>query len=344
MTLIIFPYMQNVSYAQGEKKLKHILFGANGFIGSHVAEVLATEATSSIACVRRGANTEFLQQLGIKIHTIDNFDHETLCQLMNKDDVIYNCIADVHLHKSLQQYNRTQVGLTETLAKAATAAGVKRFVQLSTVKVYGDTPAHFITEEQTFKPLFDFHQTMIDRESVLLKIANSTGLDLVILRPAGTLGRRSPVLKYFLNAHKKGSFPIIGSGQTKFSAVDTRDIGRAMFFLGNAALDSEKIFLLKGYETSWLDLKTELDQIRGINSKTKSLPVWFAKLLGAIWEKLTPYGKSPFLTRFAAHDATQCLLVDDNRIRKLGFNSKYQLSDTMRYIVQEASEEQVVVT
>ena len=323
--------------------MNHIVFGATGFIGSHVAEALIEAGEAVTAVVRSGSKTDFLQQLGVKTKTLPEFCHDELCQILHEGDVIYNCIADVHLHKNLTQYNQTQVDVTKTLAEVAAEVGVKRFVQLSTVKVYGNTPEHFITEAQALNPLFNFHQTMIDREVMLKQVADETGLNIVLLRPAATLGRRSPVLKYFLDVHQRGSFPMIGSGVSKFSAIDTRDIGRAMVFLGYARLGEDNVFLLKGYETSWQDLKARLDQIKEIKSKSKSLPKWVAKAMAGIWEAITPYGRQPFLTRFMVHDATQTLLVKDSRIRSLGFEPKYDIQDTLRHISEEKTQMDVAL-
>jgi len=323
--------------------MNHIVFGATGFIGSHVAEALAESGETITAIVRPGSNTDFLQQLGVKTRTLSAFSDDELCQVLHEGDVIYNCIADVHLYKNLAQYNQTQVDVTKTLAEAAVQVGVERFIQLSTVKVYGDTPEHFITEDQAFNPLFDFHQTMIDRETALKQIASNSGLKIILLQPAATLGRRSPVLKYFLEAHSHGSFPMIGNGQAKFSAIDTRDIGRAMVFLAKADLSKENIFLLKGYETSWQNLKEKLDEVRSITSKSKSLPKWAAKAMASVWETLTPYGRQPFLTRFMVHDATQTLLVDDSRIRSLGFKPKHDIQDTLHYISKESTQMKIAL-
>jgi dihydroflavonol-4-reductase len=317
---------------------KHIIFGGTGFIGSHVVEVLTKQNVKCSAIVRKTSNTRFLEQLGVEIIRLDSFAESPLSKALQNCDVVYNCIADVHPHKSLEDYNKTQVELTTTIAKAAIQAKVKRFVQLSTVEVYGDTPNDYINEDYALNPLFTFQQSMLDREIALKNLAKNQAMELVLLRPAGTIGRRSIFMNMFKTAHAKGRFPVIAGGITISSMIDTRDIGRAMLFLGRQPTLDAQTFVVKGYEASWMDIKNAMDKVVGKSTKIQNLPKAMASFLGGILKKITPYGKVPFLTPFMVHVTTQPLLIDDSRLHKLGFTSQYSLLDSVEYVMSEREE------
>ncbi|MDH5692453.1 MAG: NAD-dependent epimerase/dehydratase family protein [Gammaproteobacteria bacterium] len=316
---------------------KHIILGGTGFIGSHVAEALVQAGKQLTALVRPESDVSFLKRLGVSIKAIDNFNQEALQQSFNGFDIVYNCTANVHPHQSLAQYRQTQVELAETIARATAAANCKRLVQLSSVEVYGDFGIRPMNEDYPKRPLFDFQQSLLDREKRLQEVASETGLDIVMLRPAGTYGRRSVVLDLFMKSHKKGEFPMIGEGSKKSSAVDTRDIGRAMVFLGDCVEAKGQVYNLQGYRLSMKGLKLGLDRVTGRETKAQKLPVGLAKVLANILVKFTPYGKVPMITPFIVHVANSSLLINDDKIRALGFETKYGFEDTLDYIVSEES-------
>jgi len=312
---------------------KALVFGANGYIGSHVTQSLLEAGYQVGAVIRSAADHSFLASLDVTLHTIDTFTDERLVPLMQSYNLVYNCTADITPNRSLQQYNETQVTLSKTLAHAAHRAGIQRFLQLSTVEVYGEKAA-LTDESHALKPKFAFQQSCVDRENVLQQVAASTGLEVVILRPTSTFGLRSSFVEMLLNGHAKGTVQVIGSGLNKFSSVDTRDIGRAFAFLGQ--LDSpEKVYLLRGYEQSYLDIKNVLDDLTATKSRIQSLPVFIAYPLAMILELITPKSKIPFITRFIVSVASFPGLYNDQKIRRAGFETMYTLRDTFSHILDQ---------
>lgn len=122
-------------------------------------------------------------------------------------------------------------------------------------------------------------------------------------------------------AHASNQYPMIGNGSTKVSLVDTRDIGRAMAWLGTyQELGSDNsTLLLKGFDTTWNQLKTAIDYATGKNSKTMTLPKNLTEEQ-MIANKLTPFAVKTF---------TVNRIWNDNKIRKLGFKTEYSLMDAV---------------
>ncbi|MFV1976692.1 MAG: NAD-dependent epimerase/dehydratase family protein [Candidatus Scalindua sp.] len=313
-----------------------IVFGANGFIGSHVTESLQQAGYQVGAVIRPNVDSTFLTSLGVTLHTLESFSSIHLEQLMKNYDLVYNCTADVTPNKSLPEYNKTQVDLSCVLAQSAHKAGIKRFLQLSTVEVYGKKEG-LVDETSALLPKYAFQKSCVDRESALTKISTSTGLEVVLLRPSATFGRRSPFVKMLLAGHADGNFQVLGSGKNKFSGVDTRDIGRAFVFLGSLSSPA-KVYLLRAYEHSYLDIKNILDDITETRSSLRALPTLIAYPLATLLERFTPKSKVPFLTRFIVSVASSPGLYNDAKIRREGFTSQYTLRDTLRYILQEKSD------
>lgn len=312
--------------------MKAVIFGATGFIGSHAAEQLVLARHDVTAVVRPTSKTAFLQSLNIPILTTDFSDTDHLARLIQGHQVVYNCTAQVKFHLAMEDHRTVEVHLTRRLGEAAAKAGARRFVQLSTIKVYGcDLPPKPVDESHPCKPEFPFEKVSLEREQVVRDVAARTGLDYTILRPSGTLGSRDTSLLSFLyKAHRGGGFPMIGDGTSRMSFVDTRDIGRAMVWLGEFPGAKGETYLLRAFEASWIELKEAIDRIRGMTAKVRRLPPGLAMGLARFFEWVTPYGGNPWLTRLAVRSMTANALFDDSKIRKAGFATKHNsLEETL---------------
>lgn len=310
-----------------------LVFGASGFIGSHVVEALQQAGKNVTCIVRPDSDTRYLKSLDVTCKQVAHFDRNTLTEACTGFPVVYNCTADVRLHKPLSTYRKTQVELTAAIMRAAGQAGCRRFVQLSSIEVYGDMPAHMVDETFPCSPKFPFQQSLVERELLVKQLSSELGMEYVIVRPAATFGRRYRLLDFLLSAYQEGRFPVIGGGGHTMSMVDTRDIGRAMVIVGDNNAAANATFHVCGYQGNMRDIRDCMDNITGQETRLQNLPVLIANALALALELLLPYSKTPFLTRFAVHATAKQKLFSDARIRKLGYREKYTIKDTFSYIL-----------
>jgi len=316
--------------------MKAIIFGGTGFIGSHVVEQLAFSGRELTVVVRENSDTTFLGSLGVALKKIDFRNAEAITQVIEGHEVVYNCLANPKLHQSLEAHRAVEVHLTQKILRCAIEAKAKRFVQLSTVMVYGfQRPLEPINEDYPCSPTYLFNQVANEREQMVKQVAEEGGIEFSMLRPSMTTGKRDISFWPHFNAmHKWGCFPLFGDRETRFSCVDTRDVGRAMVWLGESGDSAGEIYLLRGYEMSWLELKQALDQFFGKKSVFIKIPTPVGRLIGFLLEKLFPYGVEPPLTRFGMDALTRNSLFDDSKIRQTGFQTKYSFEDTLQDITK----------
>lgn len=307
-----------------------IVFGATGFIGSHVAEQLALAGHRVTCVVRPGSDISFLTGISVRVlrHRFD--DPESLSQLIGRGDVICNCIADTRDYVRAAVRRRTEISLTSEIYRAALSAGASRFLQLSTVMVYGfDRPAVSIDESFPPRPRYSYSEIAWEREQTLREIFRPE-LPLVFLRPANALGARdTSFLPRFVGSHRWGIFPVVSGGDWRFSCIDARDIGRSVAHLLAAPWNGIDVFLVTGYDIDWLELKAELDTILGRRSRRLNLPRSLMFGLGALLELTRHLGARPSLTRFSVEVLSSHTLFSDHKIRGTGFMPQYGLSDSL---------------
>lgn len=240
--------------------MKVAVFGGTGFIGSHVVEQLVTAGHDVSVMVRlASSNLQFLATLSLNRISLDLKSDKDIRHALERIDGVYNCTARPHPNLSLDKHRVVEVHLARSLALAAADAGVQRFVQLSTIQVHGSrTPEHAIHEETPLHADTPFQQAYIEREHVVAEVSAKTNLETVIFRPASTVGARDQV-SFFMRlyqTYQKGLFPLDRHNKegTHLSLIDTRDLGRAIVWLGELPKAAHQVYLGKGFDVPWRDL------------------------------------------------------------------------------------------
>ena len=308
--------------------MKATVFGASGFIGSHVAEQLHLAGHEVLAPVRVSSDRSFLDSLGVRVVEVDFADPASLERAITGHDVVFNCTAQVQA--SIAEARKVDVVLTHRLMQVASGAGARRFLQLSTIVAYGfGITADPVDESAPCRPTHDISNVAIEREQAVRETGRETGIEYVLLRPASTIGARDKASFFsrMYKAHAANAFPMINGGKARFSCVDTRDIGRAMTWLAELPEAAGETYLLQGFELSWAGLKQLLDEHRGVVAKAMDIPRWLALPVAAVQERVS---RRPQLTRYAVEALSHDRLWDDRKIRKTGFSPTYGLEESVR--------------
>ena len=309
--------------------MRATVLGASGFFGSHLVEQLKEGGHSVCAVVRPSSDRSFLDSLKVAVRPSD-YSLASLAESMRDVDVVYNCTADTRMHLDEAARHAVEVDLTRRVVQAAGRAGVGRFVQLSTIQVYGILPDSLVDEDFPFEPAHDYQRAAIAREEVVRNEADEMGLPWVLVRPVTTTGARdTSLMANLLPAHRAGIFPIIGKGTQPLSMVDARDVARAMVLLGSAPEAERRAFLVGGFDTTWRGLKEAIDRATGKRTRTMRLPAGIMKVAAQAITALTPKGTEPKLHPLAVDTASRASRFNDARIRALGYAPRFTLQDAV---------------
>jgi len=164
-----------------------LVTGANGFVG----KALCTTALEEGFLVKALTRKPYDFPIGIENRICEDLSHPLmLAPVLQGVDVVIHLAARVHVMKeslgdALGAYRAINVAATLALAKAAVAAGVKRFVYLSSIKVNGEetlTGKPFTADDQP-APLDPYGVSKMEAENALLELGRITGMEIVIIRP-----------------------------------------------------------------------------------------------------------------------------------------------------------------
>jgi nucleoside-diphosphate-sugar epimerase len=128
------------------------------------------------------------KQGGISVGNIDA--HTDWSFALQGCTTVMHLAARVHVmhdqsSQSLAEYRKINVDATLQLARQAVIYGVQRFIYVSSVKVNGEEtlPGRPFTLKDLPAPQDAYGQSKLEAELALKDFANSSGLELVIIRP-----------------------------------------------------------------------------------------------------------------------------------------------------------------
>ena len=165
-----------------------LVTGVTGFVGTALVARLAFEGIETRACVRRDGvgMPHGVHTLQVGDLTAETDWHDALVGV----GVVVHAAARVHVMQEaaadpLDEFRRINVHGTLNLARQAAAAGVRRFVFISSIKVNGEATqsGHPFTEDAAPAPRDAYGISKMEAEQGLRDIAAETGMEVVIIRP-----------------------------------------------------------------------------------------------------------------------------------------------------------------
>lgn len=178
---------------------KVLVTGADGFIGSHLVEML----------VRKGANVKALSYYNsfnywgwledvdcladVEVLSGDVRDTNFCMSVVKDVDIVFNLAALIAIPFSYiapESYINTNVKGTLNLCQAALKSNVDKFIQVSTSEVYGTAQYVPIDEKHMLQPQSPYSASKIGADAIAMSFYYSFNLPVSIARPFNTYGPR----------------------------------------------------------------------------------------------------------------------------------------------------------
>jgi NAD dependent epimerase/dehydratase len=179
--------------------MKALITGADGFIGSHLTELLLKKNISVVALAQYNSfnNWGWLEDIpsqdNLDIVTGDIRDSNYCRQVCSGVDIVFHLaalIAIPYSYKSQESFIDTNVKGTLNMCRAALDSGVKRFLHTSTSEVYGTAQYVPIDEKHPLQPQSPYSASKIGADAIAMSFYHAFGLNVSVARPFNTYGPR----------------------------------------------------------------------------------------------------------------------------------------------------------
>lgn len=256
--------------------MKVLVTGADGFIGSHLTEMLLREGYEVRAlCLYNSFNNwgwlEGVSHPALEIVSGDVRDSSFCRELVQGCEMIFHLAALIAIPYSYiapESYVDTNIKGTLNICQAARAAGVKRLIVTSTSEVYGTALEVPIPETHPKQPQSPYSATKIGADALALSFHNAFELPVVIARPFNTYGPRQSARAFIPTIISQ-----IASGMTEIKCGDLRptrdfnyveDTCRGFIALALApGIEGREINIASGTEISMGDTLRMIADIMG---------------------------------------------------------------------------------
>lgn len=179
---------------------KHVLVtGADGFIGSHLCELLVEKG----ACLRalsyynsfgsRGWLDDISNIENAEVVSGDVRDSAFCINITKGIDIVFNLAALIAIPYSYiapESYVDTNIKGALNICQAARLNDVERVIQISTSEVYGTAQYVPIDEKHPLQPQSPYSASKIGSDAIAMSFKNAFGLPVVLARPFNTYGPR----------------------------------------------------------------------------------------------------------------------------------------------------------
>lgn len=236
--------------------MKIIVFGASGFVGRAVIERLKTRSDIElIAAINSDGNAWSLaKDTAINIKQVNILDKSSLKNALEGVTHVVNCTRGAD--------NVMTTGF-KNLVDASVAAGVKQFVHLSSVLIYGERPVGAArTESAVPNPQNNLYGKLKLLQDNYLQKSVSNGFKANIICPPNIIGPGSYFLDGLLGMLKNNSFVLLENGGFACATVDVNNVAKAIelaLFSGDGS--GSRYFVTDAQDVCWRDIVDELRSI-----------------------------------------------------------------------------------
>ncbi|MGC1953541.1 MAG: NAD-dependent epimerase/dehydratase family protein [Gammaproteobacteria bacterium] len=321
---------------------KVLVTGANGFTGAWFCQYLARKGVPTRAMYWAPDGAPDFSHPNLELVPGDFLDRESLKRALDGVETVQN-IAALYRPTNVPQkaYWDVNVDGIRNIVEEAARAGVKRFVQCSTVGVHGGIDAPPAGEDAPIKPDDYYQETKYRGEMVVRELCPALGMAYSVVRPAAIYGPLETRFLKLARSLKRGTFVMFGSGEVRYHFIHVEDLSASFCLCAERDEALGEIFIIADdHALSLNEIVRVMSEALGIRPPRLRLPYPLLYGVAAACEfALKPFPVSaPLHRRRAAwFNATRQFDISKAR-QRLGYDPKIAPEDGLKEMVRSYQE------
>lgn len=323
-------------------KPKVLVTGANGYTGRNLCQFLARQGVATRAMYWAPDGEPDFSHENLELVPGDLRDRDSLTRALDGIEVVHN-VAALYRPTNIpnQMYWDVNVEGIRNILELSAKAGVKRFVQCSTIGVHGHVRKPPANEESEIKPDDYYQYTKLKGEELSRDYGAELGLKVSIIRPAAIYGHLEDRFLKLPKLIKSGKFVMFGNGEVLYHFIHIDDLSRAFVLCAEREEAIGQTYIIAD------DHAITLNKIIEIMSGALGMPVPRRRLPYSVLYAASvlcefackPFGVSPPLHRRRASWFSHTRSFDISKARKqLGYEPQVRIEDGLRDMVRSYQE------
>lgn len=260
-----------------------LVTGANGFVGSHLCELLIERGWSVRALVRKTSDLRSLPADRIEKVYGDVTDFASVQPAVDGVDTVFHA-AGVTRQPNEAAYNRINAGGVANVARAAAEATrpPRRILLVSSLAAGGPSePRKIRKEEDKVRPISPYGRSKLRGEMELRKHAGT--VPWTVVRPTAVYGPRDRAFLKLAHMAKKGWLFEISGHIQRVAVVHVKDLVRAIIDAAESERTIGRTYYIAYPEpTDWIEIGEWMAEVLGTSVRTFGIPQWTVPLLAPL--------------------------------------------------------------
>lgn len=166
-----------------------LVTGGTGFLGRNLLPMLVEAGFTVRAVTRRPEEHPWLKDLDIDIFKADVADRDAMFEAADGCQHVIHAAGKFRFWGRRNQFHETNLVGSQNVMDAAIAAGIEKFIHISTIVVIGDPQTdNAIDETHPANPADPYQESKLAAERVALQYHAENQLPVVVLRPGAFYG------------------------------------------------------------------------------------------------------------------------------------------------------------
>jgi nucleoside-diphosphate-sugar epimerase len=245
-----------------------LITGIDEFVGLRTAELAIAQGMKVRGLQSSTEQNKQLQNLGVEI-IIGSITDSTIAQKACQGvDIVLHTEQLAEEAGAIKNFRDINVGGTVNMAKAAKQAGVKTFVHLSSVMVYGFNYPNAVTESGPLSGANNpYCETKIEAETAVLELNNPPDFGIIVIRAGDVYGPESiPWIVRPVLMMRQKLFACANDGKGVINHVYIDNLIDGIFLAIEKETYGEIFNITDGQETSWKEYFMRLAAMEGLQA------------------------------------------------------------------------------
>jgi nucleoside-diphosphate-sugar epimerase len=245
-----------------------LITGIDEFVGLRTAELAIAQGMKVRGLQSSTEQNKQLQNLGVEI-IIGSITDSTIAQKACQGvDIVLHTEQLAEEAGAIKNFRDINVGGTVNMAKAAKQAGVKTFVHLSSVMVYGFNYPNAVTESGPLSGANNpYCETKIEAETAVLELNNPPDFGIIVIRAGDVYGPGSiPWIVRPILMMRQKLFACANDSKGVINHVYIDNLIDGIFLAIEKETYGEIFNITDGQETSWKEYFMRLAAMEGLQA------------------------------------------------------------------------------